>query len=233
MKKEGSITEISYYYPHREIAEYLLTLPTVSDLIYRTLNVPDRVMIMTHDDDLDHTMIQDDIPRTWFVLPQIRHEVTGEDVQLHWDKSSSETLSQQLSRLSQPTACRIHRLLWRSDNFDFPLMAMNGIRVDSSKIGGKPYQPVINGVLLPIVELPITISDFPHDFKALYGIAGANHLYFQSGYSPITVIAHPLTICQNHRMVSCYYECLYLARKYRYEIMNVTQFQNKYMKGVL
>lgn len=213
---EGFIKDDSYYFPLDKINEYMNSLKTVNDLKYRPIKLKEKIMIMTHDDYWDKDMIE---CATWFML---HYENKGFNfAQLHFDKSSELILSEQIdSFYTRPIFNRTHRLLWQSDNFDFPLLAMNGIKIDSSKIGGKPYYPVINSKLLPIAEFPITIADKSIDGKkALYQV-NEDEKFFRLGYTPITVLAHPYQVCIDYNFHSCYDKCLELTKKYNYKIVN-------------
>ena len=130
-----------------------------------------------------------------------------------------------------PASCRIHRLFWRADNFDFPLLVLNGFLIDSSKIGTTPYKPCISGKVLPIWEVPIAVNDIPANdtLIALYNVAKNIETLFKKGISPIVVNAHPKRIAKAHMMHSCYDEVLSCLGKYDYNCLNLTEFYQKYL----
>jgi hypothetical protein len=125
----------------------------------------------------------------------------------------------------------MHRLLWRANNFDFPLLALSGIEVDSTLIGTRPYRPMIEGRLLPIWEVPFSITDRTDRSMACYSPSANFEVLFRAGLSPIVVLSHPFSICTQYLLVSCFYDVLELAKRYGYQFMDMSSFQNRYLSN--
>lgn len=225
---EGHIKEDSYYFPAFQIQNYLDSLPLTEYLTNNTLLIHDKVVIITHDDQLQDDWLSENA--TWFLHDD--HYTFNDviDIGIHFDKTVDATFDEQINQFeNRPIFNRNHRLLWRSDNFDFPFLAMKGIKIDSSKIGGYPHYPVISSKEIPILELPITILDYPKQFSAGYNINDCIELYFKEEFTPITVLSHPLDICKEKGYVSCYPYIIYLSKKYGYKIIDVSTFYGRYV----
>jgi len=232
--KEGQLEETSYYYPAADIREFVRGLPVIDAHEHIIPKLPKkRYMIMTHDDSFDWEMFDKEraagFESTWFLLPDEVTEYTPKDadIQLHFDKSWGP-LYMQKERFTDlgfnPTSCRIHRLFWRSDNYDFPLLAMNGFNIDTSRIGGRPYFPVIFSRMIPILEIPIIVADRPNNYITLWTPADNMESVFKCGYGPVMVLAHPTDVCIDRNMVSCFEETVRMADKYGYKIVSLRQY---------
>jgi hypothetical protein len=240
--REGPFKESSYYYPGERIQAYMESLGTTEIYENQFLPAIDRkIAILTHDDEFDPEMFRIErsqgIRSTWFVLAERLEETIPPeaDVHLHFDKEKS-TLGEQIetyrSKLHRyPRFNRIHRLLWRANNFDFPLLAMSGIQVDSTLIGERPYRPTIEGRVLPIWEVPFSIADRAERFMACYSIAADSEVLFKDGLSPITILSHPFSVCARHQLISCFYEVLRLIRRYHYQSMDMTSFYDQFLRA--
>lgn len=248
MKAEGPIKEASYYYPAKQINKFMESLVPTNRVEPFYASIPDKIVVLTHDDQLDYGMLETEeglgLTSTFFVLPNKLERLTRNDeadIQLHFDKEHSR-LQHQIDSFVKfygytPTSCRIHRLLWRADNFDFPFLASKRFVVDSTKIGITPYLPCISGRLLPIWEVPVAVSDTPPNdgLMAVYNVSSKVETLFKRGESPIVVNAHPREVVQKHRMASCYETVLTCLQKYNYECLNLTQFYDRYLakRGLL
>jgi len=238
--REGPFQESSYYYPAERIIAYLRTLQVTESYENQFLPPLDRkIAILTHDDQFDPEMFRIEqsqgIRSTWFILAERLGETipAKADVHLHFDKEAS-TLGEQIEtyrakRGRSPRFNRIHRLLWRANNFDFPLLAMSGIEVDCTLIGTKPYRPTIEGRLLPIWEVPFSITDRTERFMASYSLSADFEVLFKAGLSPIVILSHPFSVCAQHQLVSCFYEVLGLVKRYGYQSMDMSSFHDQFL----
>ena len=238
---EGPIKENSYFFPASKIVNYLNSLVDLEYYENQYIeNIEQKVMIMTHDDEFDLEMYEKEkefgFGSTWFLLDsKIEKNLPKDiDVQIHFNKETG-ILSDQIERFyntfnTKPIFNRNHRLLWKSNNFDFPFMALSGILVDSTLIGTKPFRPVIDGKLLPIWELPFCITDITNKFMASYCMSGNLEVPFRKNLSPIIVASHPFDVCKRHNLNSCFYKSIDLALKYDYQIMDMFSFYKKFLE---
>jgi len=238
--EEGPIKEASYFYPAKRINDFLRKLPETDMAGPIYANIVDKIVVMTHDDEIDYDMVKTEeslgITSTFFLLPnKLGTHACMHDLQLHFNKEHSILKEQVNSFLNlygyNPTSCRIHKLFWRADNFDFPLLALNGFLIDSSKIGITPYKPCIGGKLLPIWEVPFALCDVStnNSLMAIYNVAKNTETLFKQGISPIVVNAHPKRVAKVHMMHSCYDEVINCLSKYDYDCLNLTEFYRKYL----
>ncbi len=235
--REGPIKEPSYYFPGEEIKKYMDILPEfglIEDMVVEDLG--SCIVILTHDDKFDSDMyaIEKDngFSSTWFMDmtdPYWSYDTRAkDDIEIHFNKEIS-TLKLQIERFTKrfgrpPKYNRNHRLLMRSPNLDFPFLAMNGIKVDSTYIGTKPYYPTINGKSIPILELPFCITDAPTRTMCAYNVAKHIEDPFNKKQPIIVVNAHPFEVCELYGMKSCYYEVIRNANKYGYQIISIDDF---------
>jgi hypothetical protein len=201
--------------------------------------IDEKIVVMTHDDQFDQEMFKVEMDNgfqsTWFLLNnQINDDIPeSADVQIHFNKET-DILSEQINCFNKrfgfkPKFNRNHRLLWRANNFDFPFMALNGILADSTLIGTRPFQPTINGKIIPIWEIPFCITDRSERFMASYSLARDYEIPFREGLSPIVVLSHPFGVCQRYSLESCFLECLKLTQKYDYKMISMSDFYNKFL----
>lgn len=243
MVKEGSQMEQGYYFPGEEIEKYLQSLPD-SDFNEDILvdYSWERVVVMTHDDIFDPMMAEiehdNGYRSTWFIdmtSPENNGAVPDvPDIGIHFNKSG-DLFGDQIKRFKKqfghyPRTNRNHRLLIRSANLDFPFLAMNGIKADSTLIGTRPYFPVISGKVLPILELPFCISDRHTRTMSLYNVAKSIEQPFKNYQSVIVVLAHPYGICKHHALISCYDEVVKMAEKYGYPIIGINDLLRRNRK---
>lgn len=239
--KEGPIKESSYFFPGEQIMDYIKELPALGSVEDQYLShINEKVVVMTHDDVFCDEMFEEEksmkFESTWFLFSTAldRKFPAGADIHLHFNKEAG-ILEGQIKAYCKrfgknPMFNRNHRLLWRSNNFDFPFLAMNGIAVDTTLIGTRPYRPSINGRIIPIWELPFCITDRAERFFASYNVAKDFESPFKDGLSPIVVLAHPFKVCKEYGLMSCFYEVLRLTQEYGYTMMSVNAFYNKFLK---
>lgn len=232
---EGPIQEHSYYFPAEEITRFMQTLPPTDAYEDQYLKeMSEKVVLMTHDDTFDEEMYRIErsmgFESTWFLLTSGMNQDVCEDadLQIHFNKEESK-LSDQIKAFEKrfgrrPRFNRNHRLLWRANNFDFPLLAMHGIIADTSLIGTRAFRPVIHGKILPIWEFPFCISDTTERFMASYSTARNHEIPFINGLSPIVVLSHPFDVCQSHGLKSCFHDVIKYAGKYGYRITSLNSF---------
>ncbi len=243
MNNEYPLLEQSYYYPKdllNDLNKYELISNQNDDKIY--LNpIKEKVCVLSHDDYFDPNIYEieqsQNISSTWFILNNDYRNVEWSknniDFQIHLNKEYDMVHQiESFDRIHNhyPITNRYHRLLWRSDNFDFLYLTRNSIKVDSSKIGVKPYYPIIEGRKIPILELPICISDQPKDMKALWNVFDMPYIPFRKGITPIVVLAHPFQVCIEHNLSSCFKTVLLDAKQYEYKIISISQFMEEYVK---
>jgi hypothetical protein len=238
--QEGPIKENSYYYPASQIQKFLESLPITEAIEDKYLGtIDEKIVIMTHDDEFDPEMYKRErelgFESTWFLLDtKINADIPeNADIHIHFNKESgilSEQIKAFKSRFGfEPRFNRNHRLLWRANNFDFPLLSMNGILVDTTLIGTKPYRPTINGRIIPIWEVPFCITDKSNRFMASYCPAKDYETPFKQGLSPIVVLSHPFSICKEYELKSCFLDCISLAQKYGYKIINLDRLYKEFL----
>ena len=222
--------------------DYLASIVPSPHLVEpRYLEPPnERIAIMTHDDEFDPKMHAREnelgLEATWFLLTRgLDGAVPGDvDVQLHFDKEAG-TIERQITTFrtrfgKAPAFNRTHRLLWRADNFDFPLLASHGIAVDSTRIGTRAYRPCIEGRLLPIWELPISVVDVPLNLKAIYNVGASPSAPFHAGLSPVVILSHPPSVCERHLFKSCFDEALDAASACGYRFLSLSAFYDRYLR---
>jgi hypothetical protein len=241
---EGPIKEPSYYYPGTPIQEFLRALPATGCFENQLLPPLERkIAILTHDDQFDPQMFEVEqsggIESTWFLLTrEMDREVPVEaDVHLHFDKESA-TLQEQImdfrTRFGRsPRFNRVHRLLWRANNFDYPFLAMHGICGDSTTIGTRPFRPTLQGKVLPLWEIPFCMTDRTERFMASYSVAANHEIPFKRGLSPIVILSHPFAVCDCYQLDSCFYEAIHLIKQYGYEPMNMSRFCDQILKAAV
>lgn len=239
---EGPIKESSYYFPGKEIQEYMRHLQSTD--AFENQYPPDldkRIVVMTHDDNFDAEMYRIEkslgFQSTWFLFAtQLGKGLPDDaDVHIHFNKETG-TLREQIETFKKfgfsPRFNRNHRLLWRTHNFDFPLLAMNGILVDTTLIGTRPFHPVINGKIIPIWELPFCITDKAERFMASYCMAKDYEIPFKYGLSPIVVLSHPFEICNSYGLLSCFHDVVRLTQKYDYSMMSLSSFYDQFLSNI-
>jgi hypothetical protein len=238
---EGPIKEPSYYYPGAEIQGFLKTLPVTGCFENQLLPPLERkIAILTHDDRFDPKMFEVEqssgIESTWFLLTrELDQEIpAGADAHLHFDKESG-TLQEQVTDFRMrfgrsPRFNRVHRLLWRANNFDYPFLAMHGICGDSTTIGTRPFRPTLQGKVLPLWEIPFSMGDRTERFMASYSVAANHEIPFHRGLSPIVILSHPFAVCDCYQLESCFHEAIHLIQRYGYESMNMSQFHDQFLK---
>jgi hypothetical protein len=242
---EGPISEPNYYFPGKDLSDYLSSLDDTDLIEDEQLSYNrEKILIMTHDDIFDFEMYEfekdNNLTSTWFIdVSEGNIEFDDgavDDIEIHFNKEKS-AFKHQITRFTsifgrEPIVNRNHRLLMRSKNFDFPFLSMNGILIDSTEIGTRMYFPVIFGKKLPLLELQFCISDFPTRPMCLYNIARNIELPFRSNLNPIVVNAHPYSVCKKSNMVSCYDKVLKLAMEYDYQVMSIMDFMACILKDV-
>lgn len=241
--QEGPIKEISYYYPAQKIQNFIDNLPeteSVEDQYLESIN--EKIVIMTHDDEFDQEMYNIEknlsFESTWFLLDtNLNGNIPKDaDAHIHFNKETG-ILSDQIESFNscfgfRPKFNRNHRLLWRANNFDFPLMALNGILADTTLIGTKPFRPVINGKIIPIWELPFCITDKSARFMASYCTSKDYENPFKYGLSPIVILSHPFNVCLKHELRSCFYDCINLTQKYGYKMISINKFYDEFLSHI-
>lgn len=238
--QEGPNWEPGYYFPAKTIQDYLTSIPPTEGAVEpRYLrSLKEKVAVMTHDDEFDPKMFaieqEYQIESTWFLLADRldANIPSNVDVQLHFDKETG-TLRGQIFAFQRrfgfaPRFNRNHRLLWKADNFDFPLLASHGILLDSTQIGTRPYRPCIGGRLLRIWEVPFSAVDIPLNLKAVYNVGASPAAPFRAGISPVVVLAHPFSVCERNAFRSCFQEAIDAALANGYRFLSLSRFYDGY-----
>ena len=143
----------------------------------------------------------------------------------------NEQISEFIKRLNKiPKINRNHRLWWRESHLDLAYLALNGIEVDSTLIGIKPFRLVAEQRLLPIWEVPFCIADHgtisvTSSTSCAHNLAKDMELLFEKKMTPIVALFHSY-LKEN----SNWKKFFLLAEKYGYKIMNMSQFKDKYLE---
>lgn len=231
------------FFKAQDMLNYYRNLPSTKHFGKFELDIPDKVAIMTHDDRFDWDMHNHEqeigATSTFFALSyKIKTSIPkSAEVHLHYNKGyRKEDIKQQVKTFKkllgyQPMFNRNHKLWWRENHFDLAHLAMNGILVDCTTIGWKPYRLCVEGKILPIWELPTSICDMPWataDRKCwcTYNLFSTMEETFKRGITPITGLFHPY-----FKDRTDWRGFFSLADKYGYNIMNVSQFYEKYLKN--
>ena len=194
---------------------------------------------MTHDDVFDQSTFDHEreygIQSTFFLLSnQIsRHHDSAE---LHFDKAYG-TLDMQVYEFYQqtgrfPTMNRTHRLFWRSDFFDLAFLCFKGFTVDSTIIGNEPYRLCVEGKLLPIWEVPITVSDRSSDGRLIASWNRTRDIesLFRESVTPIVANCHANSQLERLRMKSDFERICKLKEKYAYTALTMKDFYQEHLK---
>lgn len=236
------LEETSYYYPLNAIKLYLDLLPETDRHEDLPARIDDRVFIMTHDDMFDAETVQIEksygISSTFFLLTQtMPSHLDHGDIQLHFDKSYS-SLSRQIYEFYMkqgvfPSSNRTHRLFWRSDFFDLAFLAFTGFNVDCTKVGIVPWRLCVDGKLLPIWEVPVSVSDRPSDGRLIssWNQSSDVETLFRASVTPIVASCHPKPLLEKLKIKSDFERLCGLKEKYAYASLNLQQFYDCYLKG--
>jgi hypothetical protein len=225
--------------------QFYKALPTTDEVDDVRLQIDEKVAIITHDDTIDFRMIRFErslgLSSTHFVLSRelaetpIEAKFLSEDVQLHFDKEAG-TLRKQISSLERvlgrrPLMNRTHRVLWRSDHIDLAHLAINGIRVDSSKMGVAPYRLCVEGKVLPIWEVPFSVCDgrVTNRLSPIHMKPRDPALLFVQGVTPIVALYHPFTIVKQQGLRKDYEQFCSLILKHGYRCMTMKSFYDAYL----
>jgi len=222
--------------------KFFESLPIVERVGHRVLDIDDKVAIMTHDDTYDEEF--DDFEQkygytsTTFIF---HHRINNNalrskmDMQIHYNKFSQYALADQIESFTKafrkkPTINRNHRLWWRESHLDLAHLAMHGIEVDSTLIGVRPFQLVAEQRLYPIWEVPFSITDpgaisLKNSASCAHNLAINMETLFKKQSTPIVGLFHPYL-----KQKSQWKEFFAFAEKYKYKIMNMSQFKKSYLK---
>lgn len=201
--------------------------------------IPDKVAVMTHDDEFDTEMYEWEkacgYQSTWFML-KVKQALPDEpiDFQLHYEMERPEHIGGQIAEFERavgekPLANRNHRAFCRAPHLDLANMAMHGIKVDSTFQGGhSPFRLCIQGRLLPIWEVPFQVADvgFVDAMQychPVYNVARMEHL-FASGKTPVVGLFHPYL--KAHTNWKGFFE---LAELHGYKVMTMSQLYATYL----
>ncbi|MCK5547665.1 MAG: hypothetical protein KAI64_01530 [Thermoplasmata archaeon] len=231
-----------YWFPKDEIIDFYRSLPVTDfvDNIYPEVN--DKIVIITHDDIYDDETSQIEksygVESTYFLLSYKLEKFKNAlgDMQFHFDKGH-DSLGKQLAQFKEnasftPIANRNHRFWWRSDNLDLAYLSLNGFKVDSSKIGIKPYLPCVEGRILPIWEVPFSVYDFSvvDSLHAGYRIPQKFDLLFEKEITPIVALFHPIPVAKEFNIKFELEEFIKLGKQHNYKFMTISSFFKEILK---
>jgi len=247
LKRYGPIEETGYYFPGQAIMEFLDNLPRTKRYCDVVAQIEDRILIMTHDDRLDMRLVEHEkkfgIRSTFFLLSYLMDAkpslYEGLDIQLHFDKAYS-TIERQVAEFQskserKPIMNRTHRLYWRSDFIDLAFLALNEFVLDCTMVGFTPYKLCVKGRILPIWEVPVSISDEPSDGRL---ISSWNPAYdveqlFAHDVKPIVASCHPRSTLEERNLQTNFERICELKERYDYESLTMTEFYERYLEKVL
>lgn len=197
----------SRFFDKEDMIGFYQTLSENNDLVTDVRFVLDeKILVMTHDDYYDEEMHEFALERnadcTFFCLAsKAKQNNNGADIQFHWNKGSHYSLQEQLMKFQDkvgeaPIANRNHRLYWRESHLDLACLAMNNIKHDSSLMGQGSYLPVVQSRLLPIIETPLSITDWPYvdvtkNAHCTYTLVSNPTRLFEKEITPIIALFHP------------------------------------------
>lgn len=230
-----------YWFPEKKITDYYGGLP-FSDRTENLYFTPkEKIAIIAVDDFVDHEILRisewHNVPVTFFVLDTKYEEmVEPKHIGLHFDKERN--LEGQIKKYNKffgqyPVLNRTHRFWWRSDNIDLAYLSLNGLRVDSSKIGITPYRLCVEGRLLPIWEIPFSVYDFSvtNSLHAGYRVANSFEDLIDRSATPIVTCIHPLRFQKKHGIEFDLEAFIEKALKRGYEFLSMFGFYNRYLNG--
>lgn len=233
--KTGLIERLRFKFPKEKMISYFDRLPETNCIGNKHLEIKEKVAIMTFDDVFDEEIYEYEksinAKSAFFLLSyKLDHIKKDVDLQLHYDARYSQ-IEKQLDKFEKltgkkPIASRHHTLWWTHTHLEMIYLAMNGVKVDSSLPGIKPFRLCINGKLLPVWEVPFSVCDSPSVLSAPYGIPSKMETLFEKKISPIVGLFHPY-LKQQSRWKDFYK----FAKKHGYKFMTITEFYNKYLKG--
>lgn len=232
----------SNFFKKEDMLSFYKTLPKTNNFGKEYLQIKDKIAIMTHDDNFDMEMYEygrnQGVEPTFFILTNEIDNFDGfrGDLQLHYNKEYSENLGEQVKKFEilfnkKSIINRNHRFWVREDHLDLAHLSMNGIMVDSSKVGYKPFRLNVQGKLLPIWEVPFSIIDYPCINVETHITCGYNVFpnmedAFKKGITPIVALFHPYL--KDKTNWKNFYK---LVKNYKYKLMNMSQFYEVYLKN--
>ena len=242
LRKRTSKLDGSNFFDGKKMMDYFNSLPIVDDPTSTYLRLKKPIAIMTHDDvhdpEFEKFETENGFTSTTFIF---QHKINKDclsaktDLQLHYNRLSYLSLSEQIENFKQklnqtPRINRNHRLWWRESHLDLAHLAMEGIQVDSTLVGFEPFRLVAEQRILPIWEVPFSIVDHgavsvTNSASCAYNLATNMESLFVKGITPIVALFHPYLKRQ-----SKWKEFFFLAEKYGYAIMNMSQFKGRYLK---
>ncbi len=230
------------FFKKEEIIKFFSSLPEANNTQDQVYNCKEKIAIMTHDDTFDQEMFDYEkslgLGSTFFLLTnKIKEFDKSADLGLHYDKEMDKTLSEQIEEFKKKTQItpkinRNHRLWWRGDHLDLLHLSMNGIKADSTKVGIKPYKLCVQGKILPIWEIPFSISDqgyvsLESNSHIVYNKASKMEHLFEEEITPLTALFHPYL--KKETEWKRFYE---LADKHSYKILTISEFYGKYLQRI-
>tara|TARA_Y100000310_G_scaffold343861_1_gene453543 strand:- start:1188 stop:2006 length:819 start_codon:yes stop_codon:yes gene_type:complete len=235
--KNGLLNRFKFPYPIEKMNSFFDKLPDTNSIGPQYLDIKEKIAIMTFDDIYDEEICQYedsiDACSTFFLLSyELSKKINNinRDLQLHFDKRYSTLPKQKriVSKLtnSNITINRNHTLWWDYSHFDLLYLALNGIKADSTQSGIKPYRLCVQGKLLPIWEIPYSVCDSSNILSATLNISNSTELLFKKGVTPIVGLFHP-----QNKNKSNWKDFYKYAKKYNYNLMTMSDFYNKYLKG--
>ncbi len=216
------------------------TLPITESTSNISLELNEPIAIMTHDDEFDGEMYEYEkahgYKSTSFLLTNKINEINQDaDIQLHYDMTREEWVDKQIEEFKQktnqiPIINRNHRVFWRESHLDLANLSMNGIKVDSSLLNQKPFKLCVQSRILPIWEVPYNVVDEPYvditkNVHCTYNVSAKMEDLFSKAHTPIVGLFHPYLKDKTN-----WKKFFDLVDKYKYKLMTMTEFYEKYLK---
>lgn len=235
--KNSLLNKLRFQFPEQQMLDFFGKLPSTKHADNKYLNLKDKIAIMTFDDEFDEEIYRYEkevhARSTFFLLSyKLRKKIAkpGLDLQLHFDKRYSQ-INKQIGQFKKfvaknPIANRNHTLWWKHNHHDLLYLAMNGIKIDSSLVGIKPFRLCVQGKILPIWEVPFNVCDSPNVLSAPYSTARDMKSLFVRKVTPIVGLFHPYL---KHR--SDWKDFYKYADKHNYKMMTLAEFYNVYLRG--
>jgi len=234
--KNAMADRLKFKYPEQDMENFFNKLPSANCVGNRYLEIKDKIAIMTFDDCYDKEIYDyEKTIGTKSTLFLLSYEADNKidnldlDVQIHFDMRYS-SIGKQINKIreltgKEPIINRNHTLWWKHNHHDLIYLALNGIKVDSTLSGTKPFRLCVQGKLLPIWEVPFNVCDSESVLSAPYNLTGSMESLFAKGITPVVGVFHP-----HLKHKSKWKDFYKYADKHNYRLMTMVEFYEKYLR---
>ncbi|MBL6992071.1 MAG: hypothetical protein ISR65_19970 [Bacteriovoracaceae bacterium] len=236
--KNHILERLRFDFPKDSMRDFFDKLPDTNEVGNKYLELDKKIAIMTYDDVFDEEILDYEKKiggsSTFFLLSYMlknNMENINSDLQIHFDKRYS-LLEDQIKTFrnfvgkSPPLANRNHTLWWGYNQYEMMYLALNGIKIDSTLPGTKPFRLCVEGKLLPIWEVPFNVCDSKSVFSAPYNTASKMESLFSKNVSPVVGVFHPQS-----KTDSKWKDFYDLSKKHDYKLMTMADFYKFFLKG--